>query len=67
MTIYFYKEFNRNPEIENTPVWVLPSISRVGQVRDTKFGTNVPNDYISIEFIILYIPFLVASFARYKE
>ena len=29
------------PEIGNTPVWVLPSIWRLGQVGDTKFGTNV--------------------------
>ena len=33
----------RNPEIGNTPVWVLPNISRLGQVMDTKFGTNFPN------------------------
>ena len=29
------------PEIGNTPVWVLPNIWRLGQVMDTKFGTNV--------------------------
>ena len=29
------------PEIGNTPVWVLPSIWRLGQVGDTKFGANV--------------------------
>ena len=33
----------RNLEIVNTPVWVLPSILRLGQVRDTKFGPNVSN------------------------
>ena len=40
MTIFFYKGLTRNPEIGNTPVWVLPSIRRLGQVRDTRFGTN---------------------------
>ena len=43
MTIFFYKGFTRNPEIENTPVWVLPNTWRLEQVMDTKFGTNVSN------------------------
>ena len=43
MTISFYKGLTRNPEIGNTPVWVLPNIWRLGQVMDTKFGTNVSN------------------------
>ena len=43
MTISFYKGLTRNPEIGNTPVWVLPIIWRLGQVMDTKFGTNVSN------------------------
>ena len=33
----------KNPEIGNTPIWVLPNIWRLGQVMDTKFGTNVSN------------------------
>ena len=33
----------RNPEIGNTPAWVLPHIWRLGQVRDTKFGRDVSN------------------------
>ena len=33
-----------NPEIENAPVWVLPNIRRLSQVRDTKFGTNASNE-----------------------
>ena len=41
MTIFFYRGFTRNLEIWNTPIWVLPNISRLGQVRDTKLGTNV--------------------------
>ena len=41
MTIFFYKVLTRNPEIGNTPVWVLPNIWRLGRVRNTKFGTNV--------------------------
>ena len=43
MTIFFYKGLTRNPEIENTPVWVLPNIWRLGRVMDTKFGTNESN------------------------
>ena len=33
----------RNPEIGNTPVWILPNIWRLGRVMDTKFGTNGTN------------------------
>ena len=33
----------RNPEIGNTLVYVLPNIWRLGQVRVTKFGTNLSN------------------------
>ena len=40
---HFYKRLTRNLEITNTPVWVLPNTWRLGQVRDTKFGTNVSN------------------------
>ena len=43
ITIFFYKGRTRNPETGNTPVWVLPNIWRLGQVMDTKFGTNVSN------------------------
>ena len=46
MTIFFYKVLTRNPEIGNTPVWVFPNIWRLGQVRDTKFGTNVSNEML---------------------
>ena len=41
MTIFFYKELTRNPEIGNSLVWVLPNIWRLEGVGDTKFGTNV--------------------------
>ena len=43
MTISFYKRMTRYPEIGNTLVWVLPNIWRLGQVRNTKFVTNVSN------------------------
>ena len=46
MTIFFYKGLTRNHKIRNTRVWVLPSILRLGQVRDTKFGTNVSNEML---------------------
>ena len=43
MTIFFCKGLTINPEIRNTPVWVLPNICRLGHVVDTKFGTAVSN------------------------
>ena len=38
----FYKGLTRNHEIGN-PIWVLPNIWRLGQVRNNKFGKNVSN------------------------
>ena len=46
MKIYFYKGLTRNPEIRNTPVWVLPNIWWLGQVRDTKFDADVSNEML---------------------
>ena len=46
MTIFFYKELTRNPEIGNTLVWILPNIWRLRRVRDTKFGTDVFNEML---------------------
>ena len=46
MTIYFYKGLTRNPEIGNTPVWVLPDIWRLGEFRHTKFRTDVSNQML---------------------
>ena len=46
MTIFFYKGLTRNPEILNTPFWVLPNIWRLGQFRNTKFGTDVSNEML---------------------
>ena len=40
---FSYKGLTRNLEIVNTPLWVLSSILRLGQVRDTEFGPNVSN------------------------
>ena len=45
-TIFFYKRLTRNPKIGNTHVWVLPNIWRLGQVRDTEFGTDVSNEML---------------------
>ena len=42
-TISFYMGLTRNQEIGNTPVWVFHNIWRLGQVRNTKLGTNVSN------------------------
>ena len=41
--IFACKGLTRHLEIVNTPVWVLPSIFRPGEVRDTGFGPNVSN------------------------
>ena len=46
MTIYFYKGMTRNPEIRNTPVWVLPDTWRLQRVSDNKFGTDVSNSML---------------------
>ena len=46
MTVFFYKGLNRNPDLENIPVWVVPNIWRMGQVRDAKFGTNISNEML---------------------
>ena len=44
ITIFVYNGLTRNWEIRNTPVWVLTNIWRLGQVRDTKLGTDVSNE-----------------------
>ena len=44
MTVFVYKGLTKNPEIRNTPVWVLPNIWRLRRLRNTKFGTNVSNE-----------------------
>ena len=43
MTISFYNGLTKNLEIRNTPVWILPNTWRLGQVRNTTFGTNISN------------------------
>ena len=48
MKIFFCKGLTRNLEIGNTPVWVLPNIWRLGQVKHTKFGMNVSNEMLLI-------------------
>ena len=48
MPISFYKRLTRNLEIGNTPVWVLPTIWRMGPVTNIKFGTNVSNKMASL-------------------
>ena len=46
MTIFFYKGLTRNPEIGNTPIWVLTKIWRLECFKDTKFDTNVSNEML---------------------
>ena len=36
--------FTRDREIENTPIWVLSDTWQMGEVRDTRFGTNVSKE-----------------------
>ena len=43
MTILFYKGLTGNSEIGNTPVSVLLNIGVLGQVQNTKYGTDVSN------------------------
>ena len=56
---FFYKGLTRNPEIGNTPVWVLPNIWGLGQVTDTKLRTNV-----SIEMLLN--PTICKSYSFYR-
>ena len=51
MTISFYKGLSRNPDIRNTPFWVLLNIWRLGRVRNTKLGTNVSNKMLLLPFL----------------
>ena len=41
MTISFYKRLIKNPEIGNTPVWVLTNIWRLGWFKNTKCDMKV--------------------------
>ena len=43
MAISFYKRLTGSVEIKNTPVWVLPNIWKLGQVRNAKLDTKVYN------------------------
>ena len=43
MSIFFYKGLTRNPEIGNSPVWILLYVGRLGRVREIKFVINVTN------------------------
>ena len=65
MTIFVYEELTRNPEIGNTPVWVLSNIWSLGKVRDTKFGTNVSNKMSlklqNVRIELLFIVFILAN------
>ena len=38
--------FIRNPEIENTSVWVLPNIWKLGRIRNTKLSKSISNDML---------------------
>ena len=48
MTIFIYNGLTRNLEIGTIPVYVLPNVWTLGQVRDSKFGTNVSNKMLLV-------------------
>ena len=60
MTIYFYKGLTRNPEIGNTPVWVLHNIWRLKRVRNTKFWTSLIRLYWMLQNDKV-VPFIVSE------
>ena len=60
MTIFFYKELTRNLKIGNIPIWVFSNICRLGQIMNTKFGTNVTN-----RMLLNVAKFQVHSFYRF--
>ena len=71
MTIYFYKGLTRNPEIGNTPVWVLPNNSRLGRVTNTKISTHVSNEMLlntakcqGYSFYLLWVIFIWGKINR---
>ena len=43
---YFVRDWPEIWKSEHTFVWVLPDIWRLGQVGDTKLGTNVSNNML---------------------
>ena len=43
---FLYKGLTRNPELGNTPVWVLHDIFTLGRVMNTKLGTIVSNEML---------------------
>ena len=69
--ILVVKDLTRNPEIENTPVWVLSIVWRLGQVRVTKFGMNVSNKKFlmlkNVKFTTFTISELSTTHARRLE
>ena len=71
MTIFFYKGLSRNPKIGNTLLWVLLNIFRLGQVKHTKFGTNISNKILlntSISlFVFAYSKITLVSWKTGKE
>ena len=53
--LLFTRDLTRNPEIENTPVWVLFNFWRLEKrLTDTKFGMNVSLKVTSVEKCQVY-------------
>ena len=66
MTIFFYKRLTRNLEIRNTTICVSPNIWILGQLRDTKFGTNVLMNCYWILQNARVTAFVASEFSREK-
>ena len=49
MKIMLKKGLNRNSVIGITPVWILPNIWRLAQVKNSRLGANVSNDMFLID------------------
>ena len=67
MIVLFYKGLTRNLEMRNTPVRGLPNIWRLGQVRDTKFGTNVSNKMLLNAAKARVTAFTISELLREKQ
>ena len=67
MRIYFYKGLTWNPEIGNTPVWVLPNIWWLEQVRNTKFGMDVYNKMLLMQQNARVTAFTISESLREKN
>ena len=70
MTIFFYKGLTGNVQIGNTLVWDLTDICRLGQVKATRFRSNVSNKMLKYDGILQnasVTAFTVSELLREKQ